>query len=66
MIVDVMPYYEWGNEENDTTPFLDRVAGPELDPELYSKIKNFYQPADPWENIQKKFDKFVKKYSKNH
>ena len=34
--------------ENDSTPFPDRVTGPEL----YSKIKNFNQPADPWKNIQ--------------
>ena len=53
LIFDVIPYYRWGNDENDSTPFLDRVTGPELGPKLYSKIKNFNQPATPWENIQK-------------
>ena len=64
MIVDVMPYYEWGNEENDTTPFLDRVAGPDLGPKLDSTIKKIFSPEDPFENIQKNIDEMFKKYRK--
>ena len=64
MIVDVMPYYEWGNEENDTTPFLDRVAGPDLGPKLDSAIKKIFSPEDPFENIQKNIDEMFKKYRK--
>lgn len=64
MIVDVMPYYEWGNEENDTTPFLDRVAGPDLGPKLDSAIKKIFSPEDPFENIQKNIDEIFKKYRK--
>ena len=29
-VVDVITYYRWGNAEKDTTPFLDRVAGPDF------------------------------------
>ena len=64
MIVDVMPYYEWGNEENDTTPFLDRVAGPDLGPKLDSAIKKIFSPEDPFENIQINIDEMFKKYRK--
>lgn len=29
ILVDVLPYYQWGNDKNDTIPAEDRILGPE-------------------------------------
>lgn len=49
MIFDVIPYYRWGNDENDSTPFLDRAAGPEVG----NQVRNFI------EQVQKEFEKNI-------
>ncbi len=40
-IYDMIPYWIWGNQEEDSSPqeFWNRVLGPELAPKIYRKIR---------------------------
>ena len=52
---DVLPYYIWGNSSNDTTPFEDRVLGPEIGLSIRFSL----------EEIQKVFYNILKKIPAN-
>ena len=52
---DVLPYYIWGNSSNDTTPFEDRILGPEIGLSIRFSL----------EEIQKVFYNILKKIPAN-
>ena len=64
MVVDVIPYYEWGNGPDDLTPFPERVAGPESGGKITSQIRNLFLTEDSIEKEQKEIDEFFQKYRK--
>ena len=51
----VLPYYIWGNSSNDTTPFEDRILGPEIGLSIRFSL----------EEIQKVFYNILKKIPAN-
>ena len=64
MVVDVIPYYEWGNGPDDSTPFPERVAGPESGGKITTQIRNLFLTEDSIEKEQKEIDEFFQKYRK--
>ena len=50
IFADVLPYHIWGNDENDTTPVINRI----------------FSRADLWRELgREKYDEFIEKNKQN-
>ena len=52
IILDILPYYLWGNSPDDTTSFYDRVFGPYWG----RKLRNYPYPENFLEDMEKELD----------
>ena len=57
ILVDVLPYYQWGNDKNDPIPTEDRILGPEGG----KWLRNHPIPENFFENLSKDLDEILKR-----
>ena len=57
ILVDVLPYYQWGNDKNDPIPTEDRILGPEGG----KWLRNHPVPENFFENLSKDLDEILKR-----